>query len=135
MRDLNAKFGKITRIRADGRLAQAPVYETNIPIEEGASGGPVFKYMGDFNGEKQVVGVVSTDFSDEKSFKDEEIDGQSYIAMIASDAPLQVHDPTDGDLSFKDLCKRGMIADRGSAMNMLELNYFPDGNWHQGIPS
>lgn len=134
-RTLQGRLGQITAIDATGPLVEAPVYTTNIPIEIGASGGPVFAYFGSFSGPKQVIGVVSSDFSLPESFDSMEIDGCSRISMISSAAPLQIRDTRDGLQNFKELCEEGTIKDHGIAMKALILEYFPDGNWHQKVPT
>jgi len=133
-RDLVGRRGQITAIDSTGLLAEAPVYTTNIPIEPGASGGPAFIYTGEFLGPKQVIGVISTDFSEPRAFNEEEIDGCSRISMICSAAPLQVHDKKSGILNFKELCDSQRIKDHGTAMKASTVEYYPDGNWHQQIP-
>ncbi len=133
-RTLVGRYGQITAIDTTGPFTEAPVYKTNIPIEPGASGGPVFSYSGDFLGPKQVVGVISRDFSALEAFNNMEIDGCSAISMICSAAPLQLHDKDAGELTFKELCERKNIKDHGAAMKALTLEYYPDGNWHQKIP-
>lgn len=133
-RTLIGRYGQITAIDSTGPLAEAPVYTTNIPIEAGASGGPAFLYTGNFLGPKQVIGVISADFSRPKAFSDEEIDGCSRISMICSAAPLQIQDKESGVLNFKELCGTQRIKDHGTAMKVATVEYNSDGSWHQKIP-
>jgi hypothetical protein len=62
-RTLIGKVGEITAKSSTSRLVRAPHYATNIPIEKGASGGPVFRFQENFSGDKQVIGMISSDFS------------------------------------------------------------------------
>ncbi|RED48801.1 trypsin-like peptidase domain-containing protein [Seonamhaeicola aphaedonensis] len=133
-RDLVAKQGIITEVKSNGALVNAPVYQTNIPIEAGASGGPVFKFNGDFYGTKDVVGVVSSDFSPQEAFENPKIDGCSYISIICSATPLQVVSTNGETMTFQDMCNRGLISDIGSYIKKVKLTYFEDGNWSQTFP-
>lgn len=108
-RDLIARQGVITEVKSKGALVNAPVYETNIPIEEGASGGPVFKYNGGFEGTKDVIGVVSSDFSVKEAYENPSIDGCSYVSIISSATPLQVESTEGKKMTFQDMCASGMI--------------------------
>lgn len=134
-RNLVARMGNITAINASGSLVQAPLYSTNIPIEAGASGGPLFRFDGEFDGHKEVVGVVSSDFSTSEAFSNTSIDGDSRVSMICSAAPLQLTDPKIGPKTFQDLCEAGFINDSGDAMRALKLKYYPDGTWSQEVPT
>lgn len=133
-RKLIGRHGQIKAFKSSGTLANAPIYETNIPIEAGASGGPIFRYLGHFNGPKEVIGVVSSDCSDPEAFEDCHIDGESRISIIGSAAPLQVNEKEDGVMTFQDMCRKGLIRDSGTCMNDLILTYHADGNWEQKIP-
>ena len=133
-RDLIARHGVITEVKSTGKLVNAPVYETNIPIEAGASGGPVFRHTGDFNGLKEVIGVISSDFSKSNAFTDSNVDGNSYVSIICSAAPLDVKN-TDGTiLTFQDMCENGLIRDVGGYIEKVNLTFYPDGNWSQSFP-
>lgn len=133
-RDLIARQGVITKVNSTGNLIKAPVYETNIPIEAGASGGPVFRYTGDFNSPKEVVGVISSDFSAPEAFTNTKVNGNSFVSIICSAAPLNVKN-TDGIiLTFQDMCENNIIRDIGEYMKNLDLTYFADSNWSQSFP-
>ncbi|MCK4704406.1 MAG: hypothetical protein KAT90_02905, partial [Gammaproteobacteria bacterium] len=133
-RDLVARHGVITEVKSNGTLISAPVYRTNIPIEAGASGGPVFKYTGDFDGHKEVVGVITSDISKPEAFNDPSVDGDSYVSIICSASPLQITN-TDGEMfTFQEMCKNGFIQDAGSYIQKVKLSYASDGNWVQSFP-
>ncbi len=134
-RDLIARIGSVLEVRSTGNLVNAPVYRTSIPIEAGASGGPVFKYNGNFDGAKDVIGVISSDMSSDDSFTDENVSGSSYISTIGSACPLQVTSHSDGAaITFKELCDSGKIRDIGSCIRAVKLIYQDDGKWSQQIP-
>ena len=133
-RDLIARHGVVTKVKSTGNLINAPVYETNIPIEAGASGGPVFRYTGDFKSPKEVIGVISSDFSCSDSFDNPNIDGNSYVSIMCSATPLNVEN-TDGTvLTFQDMCANGLVKDFGSYIKKVKLTSYPDGNWSQSFP-
>ncbi len=133
-RILEGRSGIVTEVKAKGPLANAPVYETNIPTASGSSGGPVFRYNGKFCGEKEVVGVISSGFSSELDFCDQTIDGLSHVAMICSAAPLQMRNE-NGDLkTFKEMCEKGYGCDRGEAIKSVSVTYKEDGNRSQAVP-
>lgn len=133
-RDLIARHGVITKVRSTGNLINAPIYETNIPIEAGASGGPVFRYTGDFNSSKEVIGIISSDFSCSDAFSNPSINGNSYVSIICSATPLNVEN-TDGTvLTFQDMCTQGLIKDFGDYIGKVQLTTYPDDNWHQSFP-
>ncbi len=133
-RDLIARHGVITKVRSTGNLVNSPVYETNIPIEAGASGGPVFSYTGDFNSPKEVIGIISSDFSCSDAYSNPSIDGNSYVSIICSATPLNAKN-TDGTvLTFQDMCTQGLIKDFGDYIGKIKLTVYPDDNWHQSFP-
>ena len=132
-RDLIARHGKVTSVDSTGRLVDAPVYKTNIPIEPGASGGPVFKYTGN-QGPKEVVGVITSDLSVKESFNDPNVDGDSTVSIICTACPLEIQH-TDGTLyRFQDLKNAGLILDVGSYLDKVELIYNEDKTWLQKFP-
>ena len=133
-RELIARHGVITDVRSKGNLINAPVYETNIPIEAGASGGPVFKFTGNFNGTKEVIGVITSDFSDPQAFIDPTVDGNSYVSIICSATPLNVKNTEGEVLTFQDMCKKEYIRDIGGHIDNVKLTCYPDGNWSQSFP-
>jgi len=133
-RELIARHGYITDVKSRGNLVDAPVYQTNIPIEAGASGGPVFRYTGNFNSTKEVIGVITSDFSEQQAFTEPSIDGYSYVSIICSATPLNIKS-TDGlVMTFQDMCLSGYIRDVGGYINDVILTNYEDGNWSQSFP-
>ena len=133
-RELVARHGFITERLSKGRLVNAPIYRTNIPVEAGASGGPVFRHDGILYGDKEVVGVITNDFSSEESFLNNNVDGESYISIMASASPLGVKNADGKDFTFKDLCENNVIKDSGSYIKRVQLKFHEDGNWEQKFP-
>ena len=96
-------------------------------------GGPVFRHTGDFLGTKEVVGVISSDFSTTEAFDDPNVDGESRVSMIWSAAPLAVNDAARGALTFQEMCRQGLVQDAGTAMSRVQLDFAHDGTWSQSL--
>lgn len=91
-------------------------------------------YTGDFNSTKQVIRVISSDSSVHNAFENPNIDGDSYVSIICSAAPLQVSSNNGTKHTFQEMCKNGFIRDVGDYIEHIELSYSSDGNWTQKFP-
>lgn len=132
-RELHVRVGEVIDHRGGSPLVEAPMVTTNIPVEPGASGGPVFRFAGSFEGKKEVVGVVTSDMSEAAAFTDPTVNGHSYVSLMWSAAPLGVKSPEGEEKTFKDLCLDGLVVDLGIGLRSVSLTFKDDGNWCQQL--
>lgn len=81
-RAIALRKGTITAVHfGQNRLGKHLTFETTIPAEGGLSGSPVSRYS-DKSGRMALLGVLSSDFSDEASFQSHSVGGSSTCSMV-----------------------------------------------------
>lgn len=130
-RSLAVLMGTVTEVVWDRSYlpGQSLFFRTTIPIKGGMSGSPVL--LQPITGDKlTAVGVVSSDISDESSFVNFRIPGQSAVSMIWPAMSFGIHAPKDEHsapsfTNLMSLLDSGIIdSDRKNVS--LKIEYSPD---------
>lgn len=111
--------GKITELLEKGHLCSVPVYQTNIPLPGGMSGGPVMRMRGN-DISVEVIGVVSSDIPDDQSREDRKIPGCSYVVPAEWLHCLEAPGAANTN-QFRRLREKKLLADRGKFANEIEI--------------
>jgi hypothetical protein len=116
--ELRARSGVVVAKHAKGRNLQCPVYETNIPVPAGWSGSPVLLAPTSTNEPMRTIGVLSSDFSDQRAHDCNYRKGSSHFVPAFFLHGMRI--ATDGP-TVNELVGRKLVVDVGRHVERIEV--------------